>query len=664
MDTHLTSDGRPFLWPRAPRWPYDAAYLAQLCQSVGPPALIMSMAGHQRKIDEAHRNRHGLAGICDHCRKTGVSSECGICGEIFCSHDCLRAAWDDHKSICATVYANASLAATLTQIEFKQSLSLDELRQAAGLKLHHARAEAVERSLVDEAILRIGQRERLREDTHTATIDAASPPVPPPIRDGDVVIVVGLQSAAGRPFNGTSAVITSACAEGDGRFAVNVGALGMKRLRTSNVRLPTEVERAAFVNPKELSNWNPTRCIASEFLNAMSGMEKVRSTLGVEQGAEFGNRESWVIIANYIDSANGVAPDERLCRINEPPTYVRGAAVRIMYQCVDESRGVIVDVIGVKVRVAPTDGIEEPVIICSYCEIEAAQMAEPGFVRRVITGTNRGEAATMRVENGEHAVLMRMLRKNEHMLDPSFRSREAKRRSASDGWRTAFVSPTSVESRPKRSKSADERSKEFQCDGPDCANPHKTICRRCQRCQQTRYCSVACQKAHWKGGGHRAVCRASSRPFVEYDVTFVEPAQRGLFHARASANESVRARLSRGAPKAITSEDIGRIGAEALARRAVLGGEFTVKVQCARGGGLSTPMMTYDRKRELNVMLAHGGALPASTSERHRSDVTLRNLIQRKGEVGGQKAYCTACVGGKANYIRIYVDELDAPKEW
>ena len=119
-----------------------------------------------------------------------------------------------------------------------------------------------------------------------------------------------------------------------------------------------------------------------------------------------------------------------------------------------------------------------------------------------------------------------------------------------------------------------------------------------------------------------------------------------------------------GPPKSITSEEKAAVGVKALARRAKLGGDFIVKVQCARGGGRSVPLMTYDRKRDLHILLAHGGALPASTSEMHRSDDALRQLIQRHGEIGGQKGYCKACTGSEPRFIRIYVDKLEAPKAW
>jgi hypothetical protein len=31
--------------------------------------------------------------------------------------------------------------------------------------------------------------------------------------------------------------------------------------------------------------------------------------------------------------------------------------------------------------------------------------------------------------------------------------------------------------------------------------------KRCGRCRRVTYCSGACQKAHWKKGGHKDVCR-------------------------------------------------------------------------------------------------------------------------------------------------------------
>eukprot|EP00736_Rhodelphis_marinus_P012878 Rmarinus@m.10893 len=42
------------------------------------------------------------------------------------------------------------------------------------------------------------------------------------------------------------------------------------------------------------------------------------------------------------------------------------------------------------------------------------------------------------------------------------------------------------------------------CNGPGCTNPGE---RQCSSCKQTVYCSVACQRAHWKNG-HKAECMA------------------------------------------------------------------------------------------------------------------------------------------------------------
>jgi len=484
---------------------------------------------------------------------------------------------------------------------------------------------------------------------------------------GEVVIVCGLQSAAAQALNGTTAVITTSAPNEKGRWGINVGNTRRITVKAVNVRVLSAAELRRFVSPAVLSDWSPTRRVSSEFLDAMSGVEKMRSNFGVQQSPEFGNRESWTLIANYIDSANGVAPDERLCRGGQvPPSYTPGEAVRIMYQCTDEGRGVIIDIIGVKSRL-PADGIEEPVILCHYCEITREQMGTPGFSQRVIVQTSRASSrghsmASMNVELDEHAVVMRMLRKNEKLLDPTFRSHEAERRSASDGWRTSFVSPTSVESKPSTSKKTEAAA--MECSRPGCAKRGKSTCNRCKK---VKYCSITCQKAHWKGG-HKKECKAPTRPFVEYDVSFIEPSQRSMFHMNMSNQQSVRAMTAdriagTGIHQSITSEQKAAKGVKALAQRAKVGGNFTIKVQCARGGG-SFPLMTYDRKRDLNVLLAKDAALPASTSERHRSDDELRELIQTYGEVGGQKGYCTACAGSEPRFIRIYVDKLEAPKAW
>ena len=516
---------------------------------------------------------------------------------------------------------------------------------------------------------------RMTEAEHVAS-RAAAPPAPPTsggggggggggddFSVGDVIIMNNLQSAAARKLNGTSAVVTSSAPNGKGRWEVNIGSAGKRHmLKPSNMRQLTAAERKSFVSPALLPDWDETMNVSSAFLDAMNFTEKIKSTLGVKQSAEFGNRESWVLIANYIDSANGVAHDDRLFRGSSPLEYMLHEEVRIMYQCTDESRGCIVDIIGVKSRVAE-DGVKEPVILLYYCEITQAQLLEPGFAQRVVVATSpisRGSfAARLTVEPEEHALLMRMLRKNEQLLDPTFRSFESQRRSVSDGWRTTFVTPTTLESKSNTAKKS--RGAGTQCAGPGCTNPGKHICKRCKH---VRYCSAVCQKSHWKAG-HKKECKAAKRPFVEYDVTFVQPAQRGMFHMNVSHQMSVRAQ-SRAAsrPQPITSEHKAAIGVKALAARAKLGGDFIVKVQCARAGGVSTPLMTYDRKRAIHILLAHDGALPASTSELHRSDATLRQLIQQKGEVGGQKAYCTASVGRESKYLRIYVDKLEAPKAW
>jgi hypothetical protein len=54
-------------------------------------------------------------------------------------------------------------------------------------------------------------------------------------------------------------------------------------------------------------------------------------------------------------------------------------------------------------------------------------------------------------------------------------------------------------------------------DGPKCANGgcNKQGLHRCGRCKGVMYCSAACQKVHWKQGGHKQECKkpaAEARP--------------------------------------------------------------------------------------------------------------------------------------------------------
>ena len=51
----------------------------------------------------------------------------------------------------------------------------------------------------------------------------------------------------------------------------------------------------------------------------------------------------------------------------------------------------------------------------------------------------------------------------------------------------------------------------ISCELPSCGKLQQTKneFKLCSRCRQVRYCSAACQQAHWKAG-HKAQCSASS----------------------------------------------------------------------------------------------------------------------------------------------------------
>lgn len=59
---------------------------------------------------------------CDNCKRECLS-ECGICGEPYCSRECLKANFKDHRKLCMTVHENCSFYPTLTAMEWRQSLT-------------------------------------------------------------------------------------------------------------------------------------------------------------------------------------------------------------------------------------------------------------------------------------------------------------------------------------------------------------------------------------------------------------------------------------------------------------------------------------------------------------------------------------------------------------
>ena len=62
--------------------------------------------------------------LCDICQSP-TTHECGLCGEAYCSRECMRSAWHSkggsHRTICEQIFETSSgLAATLTRMEMAQ----------------------------------------------------------------------------------------------------------------------------------------------------------------------------------------------------------------------------------------------------------------------------------------------------------------------------------------------------------------------------------------------------------------------------------------------------------------------------------------------------------------------------------------------------------------
>ena len=71
--------------------------------------------------------------FCGKCNKE-CTSECGRCGEKYCSRKCLKNDWSKHRRICDMVYENNNLATLFSQFEMKETLTNEELQIAWGMK--------------------------------------------------------------------------------------------------------------------------------------------------------------------------------------------------------------------------------------------------------------------------------------------------------------------------------------------------------------------------------------------------------------------------------------------------------------------------------------------------------------------------------------------------
>eukprot|EP00670_Eutreptiella_braarudii_P003691 CAMPEP_0174289234 /NCGR_PEP_ID=MMETSP0809-20121228/24217_1 /TAXON_ID=73025 ORGANISM="Eutreptiella gymnastica-like, Strain CCMP1594" /NCGR_SAMPLE_ID=MMETSP0809 /ASSEMBLY_ACC=CAM_ASM_000658 /LENGTH=264 /DNA_ID=CAMNT_0015387065 /DNA_START=62 /DNA_END=856 /DNA_ORIENTATION=+ len=92
-------------------------FVSQCARSVGSG---MDLAPEYTKPTETIRRRCGFC-------KAKCISEC-MCGEPYCSRDCQRKDWKEHRRLCETVFDNNQLAWPLTQIEFAKIHNADMAR--------------------------------------------------------------------------------------------------------------------------------------------------------------------------------------------------------------------------------------------------------------------------------------------------------------------------------------------------------------------------------------------------------------------------------------------------------------------------------------------------------------------------------------------------------
>lgn len=83
--------------------------------------------------DAGDIRRPTLPRKCDECKKV-CESECGLCGEAFCSRACLKKNFNSgHREACEMVYDNGgNLGSLFTTIEMQQRLTAEELAAATG----------------------------------------------------------------------------------------------------------------------------------------------------------------------------------------------------------------------------------------------------------------------------------------------------------------------------------------------------------------------------------------------------------------------------------------------------------------------------------------------------------------------------------------------------
>ena len=148
------------------------------------------------------------------------------------------------------------------------------------------------------------------------------------------------------------------------------------------------------------------------------------------------------------------------------------------------------------------------------------------------------------------------------------------------------------------------------CFAPGCERPApKSFCERCRRAW---YCSAACQKEHWKRGGHKEECSAASGERTRFRIVYDHPIV-----------EQLRRQAPHGSPREKRFElDEARI----------------VKLQLPLGADMNinaapTNVAGYDRLRSRTFLILKDG---------NQAFEDLVQAIRTHGLNGGAKGYFTA----------------------
>ena len=148
------------------------------------------------------------------------------------------------------------------------------------------------------------------------------------------------------------------------------------------------------------------------------------------------------------------------------------------------------------------------------------------------------------------------------------------------------------------------------CFAPGCERPAPKS--SCERCRRAWYCSAACQKEHWKRGGHKEECSAASGERTRFRIVYDHPIV-----------EQLRRQAPHGSPRKKRFElDEARI----------------VKLQLPLGADMNvvaapTNVAGYDRLRSRTFMILKDG---------NQAFEDLVQAIRTHGLNGGAKGYFTA----------------------